>query len=854
LRQADGTLAYDNFQTTWVSVGTSHGKLRPYSAGSRWVTATEMEQQGRMMARIIMDNYFRAMDIAVIGNSYFSGIGPSAEPRITGGADSLVAMGIRLAQYCMIFSALRPTTSLPLGGQANSVDSFTRTGNVLNGNLTMGMQPWNPLLIDFGENCGGNVNDALANPVFPNGSNYLDVTQDYGEGQVTDHNCGAFSICTALQGVGGDDLNKVLVIDASWLNGQLNASQVMAQMLMLFCPGPMSLWAGVLPTTDIANGNAANQLFVLIANMIFTQGITDIIFLVPTQNGAIIPLDIGNAQASSSFQFQFGPRRTQNTPAFFDLQISPIHTRYYYPITSFVRSWSDSINANTLWNTAKLIWNAVGRRSDIEMGVSLALACSARLRPMMVAASLDNCGTIPNINIHSRDTMLFNATRPTMLGNDFPVSEPQAFDFAVPTLSASWFSACVLGCIVPEAKDITLNLTPLLTRPECWQMAKYFFRSIAIGYQMFYTANQKPVVMWNNAIYVRDPANGNEVLNNNIMQVEAWRRKQRRMYAESTGTASPLKASAAIVLLNVIAHVSGVSLPKDSWGNTFIDYLLAPIGTLIATGPTGGNENLFGYVGLKANLAGTIYETTAYIATMYTDVEIYSICNKIMRMYSQWPQPYTGCNYGLYKTENKVLSAIITVDAVTTTWQTLPNHDVNAAVMGSMMDIRNSDDMVFAIRNLQASLLLANTISVVYNDFSAISNTIPRLALFNNGVYSFNCSPQRAQGDLFTAGTPPSSVTYYMSTPLPAVDITGRRWYPAITNANIAAINQWFSKKLHLAATTLLFNRPVHAIQPIIGEATLDDYTYSENKDDKTSELKSEEDKTSVPATQVIVL
>jgi len=816
---AGGVLIADPFRLSFVRIGSTTAKLRGYTTGAIWQAASQLMAEGRLLPRIVMSNNARAMDIVLFGNGFHTGMGLNATVNKTGGADSIVAVGIRIGQYCAIYSALKNVIGLPLGGQANAVDSWTKV-STKTGNTTL--TGWDQAMPN-GENCGGA--GANSQPFFPFGQNYESVGPD--------PNCCAFRVVTACSGLSPDELNHVMWVPAGWFGNTIDPSLVLAILLLILCPGPISFFSILLNTTDLNNINPALQRFVMMINLIVTQGWDNIIFLVPVQSAGLPPIDLAEAQDSSMFDFRFGPIANQNWPANAFLQISPVNNAFIYSSAAFVRSWSSYLNSNIIYNIGCLFCKSLGRLADMEMGVSISLATGTRLRPLTVSIPGNNALGLPNEDAHSRDTILFNDTRPTFVTGNFPRAEPTTYDFSVPTFSLSWVSAVLLNCIVPEEQKATTTLTQLLTHNECWQAQKYFFRSLAIAYHIFYAAMQKPVNFYNNAIFVRPSAVApfNEYQVNNILQMETWRRKIRKLYA-TVESSMLLRALAAPTINKILETVVELKLPKDGFEMTIIDYTMAPQGTLTANDPQGNAEVLYAYAGIKAINAGNACESTCYVPALYTDLEIYTMAKKLPKFMSLWTLPYNADNYGLMSDDSKALMNVtLGVQQVT-----FPVSDVNNAVMGSEQDLRNDDNTIYSIRNWQATPNFGTT-AWLYNDFTPPGLAAPRSFLQNNAVQVNICVPQIAQPDIMSQGSILSNYLYSSTTLMPTVDLSGRRWYPSVNGITKTLLLQWLSQKVQVQANALMFNRTLISIEPLIGSASKNDFSYHDEKPEQSGKL-----------------
>jgi len=140
-------------------------------------------------------------------------------------------------------------------------------------------------------------------------------------------------------------------------------------------------------------------------------------------------------------------------------------------------------------------------------------------------------------------------------------------------------------------------------------------------------------------------------------------------------------------------------------------------------------------------------------------------------------------------------------------YQLMPTMQPGALFMGSNQDLRNKDKEIFSARNWNATAN-AGTLTFRYGNATATVN-VPRLVLQSATLYwTMLAVPQLMQPQPnIDPGTPAAAGWLYSRTNvMPSVDLSGQRWFPMVAAANIPIMAQWFAKRLHIPAQTILVN------------------------------------------------
>lgn len=811
-----GAPVASNFRLTFFSVGSSSSILRPYGLGPIWSQASQQMSDARLKPNSLAENNFKNEDVNLLGNSFFNGSGESAIPAQAGGSDSMVLVGIRTGQYALIYGGQRPSTTLPMAGLVTAADSF---GKLFALDGEPGVNPWDSATL-YGEN-GGNTGDVLTtNPFFPFGANFTGVGHSVA--------CGSVRFVTSLQGLTPDELNRVIAIPAGLLTSYgAQPSVVVAIILALLAPGPFALFNAHLHVSDFNNANQTVIPSTYTAGLIATEGITDPIVLLPTQTGTRPPNTQAQANDSSAFDLTWGPSATQDHPPNGGIDVSYTGVPIYYSLNGFIYSWQDYFNSSAFYNIGMNMCQMCNRLDDFETGVSIAMAFGARYRPLIntLANGITPHSSIQNVDIQSTDTVVFNTTRPTRLTGDFPLPQPSVYDIMVPTFSANWLSAVFTGCVVPIPQNgsgkTSLNLAPITVAPEAWDAHKYFFRSLAASYQLFYTSQQKNVNFWNSAVFFRrGNATYNEYAYDNTINYERWRRTVRQTYI-TTSSRIPATATASGTINKIVEDSLKLVLPRDSYGNNLLAYITPPNGSLQVLDPDNNLETLWGYAGIKGLVNGMMTESGTYIPTILTDLEMYSILSAIPKGMQMWPKPYSTDNYGLIPPNGRMQNIVVG----DVPYLSFPVLDPGKNFMGSDEDLRNADEVIYSIRAGLATTLLGPNISFRYTNGTVPTLVRPVLQDPTSGLVTDYAVPQLMQPDAACVGTPAAATFAYSASAVwPTVDISGGRWFPFVSTVN-ASMAQWFARKLHIPGLTLLFNRSLNPPVPFTSDTTPSDYT-----------------------------
>jgi len=842
-----GAPTADLYGLTWYSVGTGASRLRPYTTGLPWMQASQQIRDARLKPNSLAENNFRNEDINTLGSGFHRGSGESARPEGGGGSDSMINIGIRTGQYCICYNGLRQASTLPLAGAAIAMDSYAKlaTPAVVGSPNCI---PWNPVSPLFNENCGGSLTVGSCRPFFPFGANFSSI--------LTSTACGSLRLVTTLQGLSPDELAQVVVFPANLANlYSTYPSVALAVFLALLAPGPFSILFANMTTTDVNGANPTIVNNAYMASLIVTEGMSDIIVLLPSQTGMRPPVTYADAMKSSQFTISWGPNATADIAAYTPLQISAIGLPVLVPLSGFIFSWAPFYNASLFYNVGKMLCEVTNRLDDFEAGVSLAYALGARYRPLCAGTAGAAAPVIPNATVLSRDTVCFMGVRPTPAFNTsgtfvYPLAQgawnANAYDVMVPGFSASWLSAVLCGAIVPESYSSVncLTLAPLLLQPECWDGVKLFVRCLTCAYQVFFTAAQKPATFWNSLRYAIVTTGGsttyNEYAGSNAELYQTWRLRMRRLFC-STSTKIPMYAPAIATIEKILGEVCGLSLPRDSYKNEILGYFNIPNGSIYSPDPSGsGTETLPAFAGLKDIVNARWTDSAAYIPTTLTDLEMYSVMDMVPKGYQMWPRPFNGDNYGL--AAEGAMTQIVANSG--SSYISLPVRNPGLLVQGSDDDVRNNDEEIFSLRAALATTVLggaagggsgASSVYMRYLDGTPIVFARQTMIANTTGNTGSILVPLLMQTDN-TPGTGVQSYLYSATAFWPSIDITGKRWAPFVLIAQASILSQWFAGKIHLVANTLLFNRCINPVIPLLGHVSTDDLTEEESASEKNAE------------------
>jgi hypothetical protein len=826
-----GTLGSNENPISWIFVGGNPRDLLSYTIGSVWLQASTLQTEMRLKVFQVTSGAYRAQDIVLLGNTYIAGAGATAMPMSSGGSDDLTTLGIRMAQYCLLFAGLRPQDTIPLSGMISNADGYAMAITP-NGTLNMSPVIWSPNLPEYNESLGTNATPPA--PSMPFGLNAASTVGRVGTG--------IFRIVSDLGGLPNGDLLNVIVFPTCMHNlNTSNPSLILAIFMMLMMPGPVGIGTWTYSTSNAASAEATNALYVPFPMTIVTEGFTDLLIYVPSVSTAANIRDDVDAAAATFFDYQFGPDDTEDADANSVIQPSSVNAQFYYAATDFIRSYQSQMSANLIQQVGVMIGKLTNRMGSLERGVEFVLvqSCRYHVLSMNTVGSVTSYGGGGEVSDDwlrpegVRGNTLLTIANPEPA--NYPYAQPSTADYSFPTFTLSWLSACFVEAIVPApdwATDSCYTKTLLL--PQSIQLAKYMSWYVATGFCMFYMANQKPASFWDNVVQYLPSIGGahDPFAGNRILQAEAWRRNARNLFVSAVDPTGLMYAPASRTLDMVIEKTTGLLLTKDNRGRSMLGYLNYPKATFPVADPTGAtNEVGQPWPGVFI-VATHSYYSYEYIPQHLSEFEMLCVMKSSPLFLATPPQPVSGSNYGLMTEGAKVINLLQAGNYN----QCLPITRPTVYMMGSNDDVRNPDSVIYNVRAINASYAGG---ALPYWTMLSLTG-----AALTGGRYAAtspaNMFPIRPSYTTSPIDTWPTTLPYnmYVQQPFPAVGIDlVRIAFWQVTAGAITTLNQWLSGRLHINSETILFNKAIATVEPILGDHAVSDYTVEEesSKDNVTS-------------------
>lgn len=762
LRNGAGAgLVNRNIRTTWLSVSTTNWDADPVSETALALDLKKaFEGSGGIRPGTFTAHGYRADDVNALALA-------STNSTIPG--DCMTVPFLKLMLMTLSKNWKIDPNLLPLGA-STKLDSFTQIANPVTGGLT-----YNTGAV-FGEDCGG------ATSVLPFGANAPGTT-----GEIYFHQ--------TLASVPANQRANVLTIRAQDLLASESGSPGvnLALLILMWAQGPVGLHRFRTATLDSAGGNAANQDFIPMSDLVRIAGLSTIHVLLPIASASMVAITTqGAANSNLIFQPTSGPTASTAYPvANTALDLSFVDALGLRPVNlaEFMYTWlaepNSPIDGISLMRFAMRMADVTGRWSDF--GAAWELACVLANRYCISDATAAGGGLQYAVNTFpGLDTQDYACFRPMLQTVNFPAPDPGKWTYVLPGVSPLWFTQHVVGAVTSAPRGERNGSRDWIASPYSLQYARYFARQYAANMQVFYRRAGIPAGLWN-AIFTQT---------NYVRVKEVYKRLWLQGNTQPDGTRGHIVAPLGMYLMHAQGRLTPYSPACDKFGYSLYSYRNPPQG---GTAAAPGNGIAGVYVAGPAEAINVVPQPLADVWFLLTVI-------KVPKSMQAWPVPLNRPT-GLADGNTSVMAWAAGGKSVPTV------ADRQARNIG-LQSLPNVDDAEVFNGRLALAALNGDAFTTDGNAF-AVSIPAVNTIVHQRRVIPDWTLPNYVHSRIVTAAT-----TWF-----PVVSTTGLNLVVGVTNANGADfMTQVMSGRAFAAAETFVW--PDREIMPntiIGGEVNTDD-------------------------------